>query len=66
MRLLGLPLGLGLLGRLVLATLQQLFPFILPLPFLVDWISLEGLGGWRSGEPGLRSFSRCIVPQLRL
>ena len=33
---------------------------------LVGWINSEGLGGWRSGKLGLRSFSRCIPPRLRL
>ena len=66
LRLLGPLLGLDILGRLVLPNLYHLFPFLFLLPFVVGWINLEGLSGWKSGEVGLRSFPRSISPWLGL
>ena len=66
LRLLGPPLGLDLLRRLFFPDLHHFLPFLLPFPFVVGRISLDWLGGWRSGEPGLRSLPWSISPPLRL
>ena len=60
--LFGPSLGLSLLGGVGFSSVHRLLTLLLPLPFMVNRIRLEGLGGWRGRKPSLGYLPKHISP----
>ena len=58
------PLRLNLVGRLGPPSFYHFLALVFLLPIMINRISSEGLGGWKSGKPGLGCLPRCMSPRL--